>query len=256
MKFGTGFVDKNGNRRKKFALVGFSESSRHLAPFDDDEWCIVAMNQLYRHIPRADVWMEMHKYPDYLTIDPVPGTDYAAWLSKCPIPVYMCDKRDDVPNSVRYPIEEMVSIFGDYFYSTVSYAIALAIREGFEEIGLWGIDLAHDSEYEYQKPSAEYLLGVAIGRGITVHLPSQSALLKGTYRYGYSEMPSNADLKWLQVYTDRVSAKQQELIGSVNQLQGQLACAEEFKSWVRARRRGSEAPDPNQPDPDTTAVNE
>ena len=249
MKFDV--INPGDTPRKKVAIVGFSESSRHLAPFDDPEWEIWAMNQLYRHIPRATRWFEMHKYPDYLTIDQVPGTDYAGWLAQCPIPVYMCDKRDDVPSSVRFPIEEMVRRFGDYFYSTISYAIALAISEGFEEIGLWGIDLAHDSEYEYQKPSAEYLLGVAIGRGITIHLPEQSALLRGTYRYGYENMPSNADLQWLKVYTDRVSAKQQEMIGMVNQLQGQLACAEEFQSWVRAKRRGSSPPDPNQPDPDS-----
>lgn len=246
---------KDGERRKKVAIVGFSESSRHLAPYNDPEWEIWAMNQLYRHIPRATRWWEMHKYPDYLTIDQVPGTDYAGWLAKCPIPVYMCEKRDDVPNSVRYPIETMVARFGDYFYSTISYMIALAISEGFEEIGLWGIDLAHDSEYEYQKPSAEYLLGVAIGAGITVRIPQQSALLKGTYRYGYEDMPSNTDLQWLQVYTDRVSAKQQEMVGIVNQLQGQLACAEEFKSWLRGKRRGSSPPDPNQPDPDSVADN-
>ena len=248
-------VLKEGEKRKKVAIVGFAESSRHLAPFDDPEWEIWAMNQLYRHIPRATRWWEMHKFPDYLTIDPVPGTDYAAWLRDCPIPVYMCEKQADVPNSVRFPLEDMVATFGDYYYSTISYMLALAIQEGFEEIGLWGIDLAHDSEYEYQKPSAEYFLGIAIGRGITIHLPNQSALLKGLYRYGYQDMPTNADLQWLKVYRDRVTAAQQEMIGRVNQLQGQLACAEEFTQWINAKRRGSAPPDPNQPNPDSVAVN-
>lgn len=251
MKFGKG-LDKNGNRRKKFAIVGFAESSRHLAPFDDDEWDIAAMNQLYRHIPRADFWYEMHRREDFLA-DQVPGTDYLAWLKTCEIPIYMVDHFDDIPNSVRFPIEDAVKMFGDYFYSTISYMIALAIMQGYEEIGIWGVDLSHDSEYEYQKPSAEYLLGVAIGRGISVRLPGQSALLKGMYRYGYEPMPDNKDIQWLQVYTQRVSAKQQELLGMVNQLQGQLACAEEFTQWARSKRRGSAPPDPNMPDPDKTA---
>lgn len=252
MRYGTGFFDKNGNKRKKFAIVGFSESSRHLAPYDDDEWCINAMNQLYRHIPRGDVWWEMHTRGDFLA-DQVPGTDYLKWLKECPIPVYMIEKFADIPSAVRFPIEDAVSNFGDYYYSTISYMIALAIMEGFTTIGIWGVDLSHDSEYEYQKPSAEYLLGVARGLGIDLVIAPQSALLKGMYRYGYQKMPSNEDLQWLGVYTDRVSAKQQEILGHLNHLQGQIACAEEFKQWARSKRRGSAPPDPTQPNPDAVA---
>lgn len=253
MKFDK-LVDNSGNKRKKVAIVGFSESSRHLAPFDDDEWEVWAMNQLYRHLPRATRWWEMHQRKDFLA-DQVPGTDYLKWLQECPIPIYMVEKFEDIPNAVSFPIEDMVTLFGDYFYSTISYMFALAIAEGFEEISIWGIDLAHDTEYEYQKPSAEYFLGVAIGQGIKVTIAPQSALLRGMYRYGYQPMPSNEDIQWLTVYKDRVGAKQQELVGLLNQLQGQLACAEEFTQWARAKRRGSAPPPEGLPDPDKTAKN-
>jgi hypothetical protein len=245
--------DTEKRPRKKVAIVGFAESSRHLAPYDNPEWEVWAMNQLYRHIPRATRWWEMHRREDFLA-DQVPGTDYLAWLQRCPVPIYMVDKFADIPNSVRFPIEQMVEKFGDYFYSTVSYMLALAIAEGFEEIGIWGIDLSHDSEYEYQKPSAEYLLGVARGMGINITISESSALLKGTYRYGYQPMPSNEDVQWLSVYLSRVEAKQVELVGILNQLQGQKACAEEFMSWARAKRRGSAPPPLNMPDPDLVAT--
>jgi hypothetical protein len=246
-------LDKNGNKRKKVAIVGFAESSRHLAPYDNDEWEIWAMNQLYRHLPRGTRWWEMHAYPEYLK-DQVPGTDYMKWLEECPIPIYMTEKRDNIPNAISYPISEMATKYGDYFYSTISYMFALAIDEGFTTIGIWGIDLSHDSEYEYQKPSAEYFLGIARGQGIDLVIPPQSALIKGLYRYGYQEMPNNDDIQWLTVYKQRVGAKQQEMVGLVNQLQGQIACAEEFTQWARSKRRGSAPPDPNQPDPDTLVL--
>lgn len=285
MIFGTGFEDKNGNRRKKFGIVGFAESSRHLAPFDDDSWMLAGMNQLYRHIPRADAWYEIHTQ-DQFEEDIVPGTDYHSWLKTCPIPIYMVDKFPWIPSSVKYPIDERVNQFGDYFYSTISYMIADAIAWGMEEIGIWGVDLAHDSEYEYQKPSAEYLLGYAKGLGIKVTLPPQSALLKGTYRYGYSRMPSNEDVQWLKVYHERVNGKLQEIIGMCNQFQGQIAlaqelgatdkipaiteelnrhigvcnqlqgqvnCAAEFLSWARSKRRGSAPPPDNGINPDVLA---
>src|SRR4051812_42075286 len=92
-------LDKNGNKRKKLAIVGFSESSRHLAPYDNDEFDIWAMNQLYRHIPRATAWFEIHQRKDFLA-DQVPGTDYLQWLKDCPIPIYMIEKFTDIPNSV------------------------------------------------------------------------------------------------------------------------------------------------------------
>lgn len=245
---------KKGEKRKKVAIVGFAESSRHLAPYDDPTFEIWAMNQLYRHIPRATRWWELHKYPDYLR-DQVPGTDYMAWLKDCPIQIYMTEKREDIPNAIAYPVEAMAKKYGDYFYSTISYMLALAIDEGFETIGIWGIDLSHDTEYEYQKPSAEYFLGIARGLGIDLIIPPQSALLKGLYRYGYQEMPSNEDIQWLSVYKQRVSEKQQEMVGQVNLLQGQLACAEEFLQWARSKRRGSAPPPADQPNPDRVAQN-
>ena len=57
----------------------------------DPEWEIWAMNQLYRHIPRATRWWEMHQRTDFLA-DQVPNTDYLAWLKDCPIPIYMVDQ--------------------------------------------------------------------------------------------------------------------------------------------------------------------
>jgi len=276
----------NGKKPKHIALVGFAESTRHLAPYSDPDVCIMAMNQLYRHIPRANVWWEVHKREEYLA-DQVPGTDYLKWLQECPIPIMMIDTAPDIPNSVRMPIEDWSAEFGDYFYSTISYMLAYAIMQQPEEISIWGIDLAHDSEYEYQKPSAEYLIGIARGRGIKVTIPPESALVRGMYRYGYQSMPSNEDIQWLTVYKDRVSTKANEVVGQLNQtqgklnlveelniggkvyddldqlrqqqiglmnmLQGQLAAAEEFLMWARSKRRGSAPPDPNMPNPDLTA---
>lgn len=247
---------------------------------------LAGMNQLYRHIPRADAWYEIHTQ-DQFEADIVPGTDYHSWLKTCPIPVYMVKHFDWIPNSVEYPIEDRAARFGDYFYSTISYMIADAIAWGMEEIGIWGVDLAHDTEYEYQKPSAEYLLGIAKGMGIKLSIAPQSALLKGMYRYGYSRMPSNEDLQWLKVYEERVTRSQQGVVGMCNQLQGQLNlanelklskdkvdaitdelsknigmlntlqgqlnCAKEFASWARSKRRGSTPPPDNGVNPDVEA---
>lgn len=178
----------DGSPRRKVAIVGFAASSMDLAPFNDPTWSIWAMNQLYRKIPRADRWFEIHKnWDEHVVV----GTDHFGWLASAPIPIYMVDRINGIPNSVRFPIERVMGKHIDYFTSSVAFMIALAIEEGFKEIGLWGIDLIVGDEYFYQKPCAEFWLGVAHGKGITVTLPHTTALCKQSHRYGYQQEPES-----------------------------------------------------------------
>jgi hypothetical protein len=178
----------DGSPRTKVAIVGFAASSKDLAPYNDPTWSIWGLNQLYRHIPRADRWFDIHhNWHEHV----VEGTDHHGWLAAAPIPIYMVDRVPSIPNSVRYPIERVMQGHVDYFTSTVAFALALAIQEGAKEIGLWGIDLIVGQEYDYQKCCAEFWIGVAHGRGITVTLPHTTALCKTAYRYGYQTEPES-----------------------------------------------------------------
>jgi hypothetical protein len=90
--------------------------------------------------------------------------------------------------SVKYPVEEIISEFGiDYFQSSVDFMLAMAIYEGYEEIYLYGVDMSVAGEYETQKPSGSFWLGVAKGRGINIFLPDNCDLLKSYFRYGYED---------------------------------------------------------------------
>jgi hypothetical protein len=97
-------------------------------------------------------------------------------------------------NCIPYPLEEVKREFssfrfkGDYFSCGVSYAIALAIYQGATRIDLWGMFLTNKGEYAYQKPSIEFWIGVAIGRGIEVKIHGRSHLLvnKNGRLYGYN----------------------------------------------------------------------
>jgi hypothetical protein len=91
----------------------------------------------------------------------------------------------------NYPIKEVVSYFGvDYFTNTVDYALALAIYEGFTEIDLYGVNMAWESEYEFEKPGVEFWTGQAMGRGIKVTVfGRESTILKTRdgLLYGYGK---------------------------------------------------------------------
>lgn len=67
--------------------------------------------------------------------------------------------------------------------SSIALMIAEAILEGAEEIGLWGVDMALNAEYAYQRSGVFYFLDQAWKRGIKIHLPPQSDLFFGTSEY-------------------------------------------------------------------------
>ena len=116
----------DGVWRKKIAICGFAASSRMLAPFDDPSWYIAGLNQLYRHIPRADCWWDIH---ENFASENVEGTDHPGYLAECGMPVFMTKTEPTIPTSVRYPIERITEkVVGcDYFTSTVAFMVAWAI---------------------------------------------------------------------------------------------------------------------------------
>jgi hypothetical protein len=265
-------LDAGPTPRRKLAVCGFASSSRALIPVNDATWEVWGMNQLYRHIPRADRWFDIHWNWDKET---VPGTDYRGWLSTCGIPVYMMAQMTDLPTSVRYPVTEMIAMAGDYFTSTVAFMVALAIDEidkrvaarvnagelnlqhGPEyrslllndiqrlysqyTIGLFGIDLVVEEEYFWQKPCAEFWCGMAVGRGIEVFIPPQSALCKQMYRYGYEPEPQTVIRpSEIQQHHKKLSEERQQLINALYLHDGAMQADEYWQRLVELRARGAE----------------
>ncbi len=114
------------------------------------------------------------------------GDWHVGGLRMSKVPVYMLDRQDDIAQSVRYPIEDVTALIGNatgkktpYLESSIAYMLALAILElkPGDRVAIFGVDLHCDSEYAYQRPNLEYLIGLARGRGIKVIIPPQSALL-------------------------------------------------------------------------------
>jgi hypothetical protein len=117
-------------------------------------------------------------------------------------PVYMQDVYPDVPESVKYPLEEIIEKLLPGFHrtdneviklltSTAAMAIALAIYQGYKTISLAGIDMGRgevyqslESEYRRQAEGIALWLGIAVGRGIEVIIPKESYIYRDKM-YGY-----------------------------------------------------------------------
>lgn len=143
------------------------------------------MNSLYLNVEsRWDRWFEMHATDDLPGVYPETWSNHKTWLEKFPGPIYMHEKMEGFPQSVKFPRDELREKFDDYYTSTVAFMLALAIHEEFEEIHVYGVDMVGDDEYGFQKCNTEFLLGFARGRGIKIYIPPQSALLHADEAYG------------------------------------------------------------------------
>lgn len=189
--------------KAKIAIVGFSGTKR-LAPFDDPEWEIWGLNALYESIPRWDRWFELHQRRANLLDE---GWPHIKKLAGMTCPIYMIKHWDDIPTSVEYPLERVLAAFRPYMTSSLSYMVALAILERPAEIGVYGVDTA-DEEWGSQRPSLEYLLGCAEGRGIKVAIPGASSLLRAPFLYGFQEREEFEFFGKLRACEDDYRAKQ------------------------------------------------
>ncbi len=168
---------------RKICILGKCSSTRSDAPLIDPSWEIWTL--AWDPTPVCHRTFEMHTNWREFHGDIADAEMHRSWLKGHMAPVYMWEQTDEVPNSVRYPIERVAQIVGKtaigipYLESSIAYMVGVALAElkPGDKIGLWGIDMAVTSEYVYQKANMEYLIGIARGMGIKVYIPPQSALL-------------------------------------------------------------------------------
>lgn len=171
----------------KIALVGSAPTSIALAPFDDAEWKIWGCSPGGRtYLRRLDAWFEIHRRDES---DP----EYIAWMKGLTCPVYLTDKREDIPASLAYPRSEILALYPglarSFFTSSLAWMLALAIEQKPDEIGLWGVDMAAGDEYGLQKPGCHFFMLEAEKRGIKLFVPPESDLLRPVAQYGFNTSP-------------------------------------------------------------------
>jgi len=207
---------------KKVAIVGFADT-RNEAPYQDPTWEIWGLNDLHASIPRYDRWFDIHSR-DNIDEDVKNGRAPAdkcglGGLRALNVPIYMQDRYDDIPNSIKFPLQEIVDKFGNYFTNSISYMTALAIFEGYHEISIYGVDMAVGSEYVDQRPSCEYFIGIARGAGIKVYIPPASDLCKTRFMYAFEEVKQHQYTEKIQNMLKNMIARQNSIGDQMRQMQ-------------------------------------
>jgi hypothetical protein len=167
---------------KKIGILGTSHSFAD-APYDDPTWEFWGTGPaLAPFYPRLDRWFEVHDMEEQRG-NPILNTpylnfrgqdprfkDYWAFLKSGEIPVYVQSPWPEVPDGIVYPLEEIKAVFGPRLESTCAWMTALAIHEGAQEIGFWGVAMNFNEEWAYQRPNMHYFIGLCAGLGIKTYV--------------------------------------------------------------------------------------
>ena len=189
---------------KRGALIG-TASTWKLAPFADPSVDILGLNDGYvLGGTRFTHWFDLHPFHQMVfrqrgqrvvdAAEVLAGAylrpeGHLEWLRSRSFPVFLHEARPDWPHTQTFPRGELEAKFGRYFASTPAWMLAWMLEEGYQEIQIMGIHLATQWEYVQQRPNLEFLLGIALQRGVQIVIPNRSPLLKSKWVYAYETKP-------------------------------------------------------------------
>lgn len=142
--------------------------------------------------------------------------------------VIMQDHYDQITKSEAYPYQAIkdkfhLDVMGENLYvtNTITWMMLMALEEGYTDIELWGVHMAHETEYAYQRASCSWVLGIIHGwilegKPYKLTIPEESQLLKAEYEYGYAE-PTKA-MQYLKGRMDGMEAGIKEANSQINNL--------------------------------------
>lgn len=193
-------LETNIRDYKKVTIMGFAPSWTD-TKFDDPDMEIWTLNEAYQLLEQAKVpvnrvgrWFEIHNpYSPSKNIEA-----HHKFLKELPMPLIMNKMYEEFPTCVEYPREEIKKYFNENFIiddvgseftefsNSISWMVAMAIHEGYNEIHITGVDMAQKDEYAWQRSSCNFFIGYAAGKGIKILIPKTSELCKFPQDYGFN----------------------------------------------------------------------
>ena len=219
-------------------IVGFADGHRDAAPWDEPHefW---GLNRLHAVLPNKPWtrWFELHSLENFYGESAPNGRDeeHIGFLRGFQGPIYMrpvdlgLAHKWGISHAVPFPIDRILQTYHPYFTNSVSWLLALMIEMQFTQAQIYGVDMAQDSilqaEFAEQRPSCEWLIGMAQGKGIKVVLPPGSDLLKSSHLYGFSE----------DAHYQKLLARLQELSQRKEGVRGEMNGAQNHANEMQAR---------------------
>ncbi len=219
--------------KRKIAVLGSAVSSVGLAPFNEPDWEIWGCSPANKALPRCDVWFELHN-PTLKIREGL--TEWLNWLKEQPI-VYMQKAYPGYKGSREYPLQQILQKWGPFWWtSQLAYMLALAIEQKPTHIGLFGVDMAANSEYNQQRLGCQYFIQYIVRESpIELVVPPESDILEAAPLYGYCESSRQfrkyiarkeeltRRITGLDAEVNQKSAEKAHLVGALDDMEYQLA---------------------------------
>lgn len=218
---------------RKIAVLGSAVSSVRLAPFDDPTWEIWACSPANKSLPRCNVWFELHN-PDVKIREGL--TEWMNWLKGQPI-VYMQKAYPEYVGARELPLKPLIERWGPFWWtSQLAYMLALAIEQKPTHIGIFGVDMAANSEYNQQRLACQYFIQhIVRDSNIELIVPPESDILEPAPLYGYCEssrqfrkyMARKSELAQrianLEAEASQKMAEKAHLVGAMDDMEYQIS---------------------------------
>lgn len=237
--------------KKQIAIVGTAPDSLRDCPWQNEQWDIWALSERPELVPRYTAWFELHN----LERKRQKSQGYWEQLKHMQTPLFTAHAHPELPHARVFPKDEVMQRFGGYFTNTISWLLAYAIMQDPDEIALFGVNMAQDTEYAAQRPSCEYFIGWAMGlyesKGRPrIIIPPESDLLKCRRLYGFDDAGDRMALKMMERNRDLANrlAEQERnfeqcdrsanmLLGAMNELEVILSngCSDALRDQLLAR---------------------
>jgi hypothetical protein len=113
---------------RKIAIVGTAPTSVNDAPYGDATWEIWSLGSNQSVIKRFTRWFELHTF-HALSMAGALQPQRVEFFKRIGKSLTIGHPNPELPDAVMYPKDEIVAMFGNYFTSSISWMIALAIYE-------------------------------------------------------------------------------------------------------------------------------
>ena len=207
--------------KKKIAIYGGGYTRRLIwdHPLVDDDCEIWTGNHVWKNgkdewgedCPRIDRYFDVHDTELLEGYRNEGDQKHFKWLQEeHDFPMFMQEPDERFPSATRYPFEEIVEeFFGRQdrgpelkaaFGSMMDFITAMAIYEGADWIGYFGVEMGSSTEHKYQIPYGHIWLGIAAGRKVTTWVPDDlrvQLLRQQVYAYEGFQMISRQTLEQL-----------------------------------------------------------
>lgn len=220
--------------KNKVLILGSSYNTLKDAPIKDDSYTVIALSGFQNEC--VDIYFEMHDRKSW-------RKEAESYLKRCNKKIVCKKQQTDIKNTFRFPIEESQKALNrTYFTSSIAYILAfLFMREGIEEIAIFGVDLTAKEEYQEQRPCCEYLIGRLEGKGIKITIPEKSALLKSSHLYGYEKKKEGTlNIEYFLSRKELLLKEKELLEDKLNRVKGSIYENEHhIKNYKKIQRGGS-----------------